>query len=89
MCLIMESYLIGNSIVRDIRSREFTTISPPGANWQNVIRYVKERANRLTNSIIYIHVGPVRFTRIHRMENMTEMQLVDRHIGTVDSIFQE
>ena len=89
MCFRMESYLIGNSIVKDIRSREFITISLPGANWQDIIRYVKERANRFTNSIIYIHVGPVRFTRIHRTENRKEMQLVNRNTGTVDSIFQE
>lgn len=79
----MKSYLIGNSLVRDIQGRGFTTVCLPGANWLDVYQYVKDRPNRFTNALIYIHIGPVRFTRMHRTENRREVQLITTHQGSV------
>ena len=81
----MRSFLIGNSIVRDIRGRGFTTISLSGANWNDIFDYVKDRRDYFSNSVIYIHIGPVRFTRMHRARHRREVQLLTNNLGTVES----
>ena len=75
----MNSYLIGNSLVRDIQGEGFTTVCLPGANWHDVYKYVRDRPDRFNYVFIYIHVGPVRFTRMHRTENRREVQLITNH----------
>ena len=79
----MQSYLIGNSLVRDIQGRGFTTVCLPSADWFHIYYYVKDRPETFNNCIVYIHIGPVRFTRMHRTENRREVQLITTHLGSV------
>lgn len=60
----MKTVVIGNSIVRELRDSSWQTICIPGADWVSVLRYIAENSRIFTNSITYIHVGPVRFTRL-------------------------
>lgn len=66
------------------------TISISGANWYDIIECVLERRDRFTNSLIYIHIGPVRFSElVFRMGGGTECRLRSEHtLSCVSSIFR-
>ena len=85
----MRAFLIGNSIVRDLNGRGFSTICLPGADWKEIIEYVKDRRTYFSYSIVYIHIGPVRFTRMHRTANRREVQLITNNVGTVEGIMED
>jgi len=61
---MLDTYVIGNSIVRELLNLLWETICLPGADWHEVIMYIWIRRERFRNSLIYIHIGPVRFTEI-------------------------
>jgi hypothetical protein len=77
-CYRMRAILIGNSIVRDIVDSSWETISLPGANWDDVQHYIMNHIRHFRNCLVYIHVGPVRFTRMHKTENRREIVLPHR-----------
>lgn len=86
-CFSMKNFLIGNSIVRDVVGSQWETICLPGVGWKQVIDYVLDRKERFRDSFVYIHVGPVRFSRLHRAANRREAQLLTTGVGTVRSNF--
>lgn len=85
----MHSYLIRNSLVRNVVSRSWSTICLPGANWEDIILHVLHNANEFRNSFLYILVGPVRFTRLHRTHGRKECVLNDVSVGTPKSVFRQ
>lgn len=72
----MKVIVIGNSIVRGLEDPTFETICLPGTNWYGILKYVTENIIHLSNSFIYIHIGPVRFTRLHQTSSRRECALV-------------
>lgn len=60
----MKAVVMGNSIVRGLIDSSWQTICIPGADWVRILRYIAENSMVFTNSLTYIHVGPVRFTRL-------------------------
>ena len=61
---VMKTFVIGNSIVRELQDSTFTTISIPGLNWTEALRFITSDWTRFRDSIIYIHIGPVRFSSL-------------------------
>jgi len=84
----MQTFLIGNSLVKDVVDTQWTTICLPGANWQEVIRYVFKHKRRFVQSFIYILIGPVRFSRLHRTQGRRECVLQEFRLSTPISIFR-
>lgn len=62
----MKTFLIGNSIVRELQDSSFTTISVPGLTWTKALRLIRSDVERFSDSIIYIHIGPVRFSHLEQ-----------------------
>lgn len=50
--------------------------------------YVIRRKEMFNDAFIYIHVGPVRFTRMHRTSRRREVQLITQNARTLEQIFQ-
>ena len=59
----MKDVFIGNSIVRGMNSRNWETICLPGADWQRISEYVLDHGHRLSYSRVYIHIGPVQYSK--------------------------
>lgn len=83
----MRSYVIGNSLVRGVDSSRWTTICLPGADWKEMLEYVSDNLGFLSNSYIYLHVGPVRFTHLHRTQNRREVALISRPVN-IHAVFE-
>jgi len=86
----MKTFLIGNSIVKNVRSMAFVTISLPSSKWLDICRFIVADLQRFNNAVIYVHVGPVEFTRIHRTRSRKECVLVvpgHRRLGDPFAIF--
>ena len=81
----MKTYVIGNSIVRELTDSGWTTICLPGADWSAIVHYVTLHRESLANSIIYVHIGPVRFTRL---TNRHECVLRSRYIDDPPTLFR-
>ena len=71
----MRLVIIGNSIVRDMRDSRWELVYLPGADWDEIMEYVLRHRRHLCNSFIYVHIGPVRFTRMHSTRNRREVVL--------------
>ena len=83
----MRAYIIGNSIVRGFHDSMFTTITIPGAGWHRLRQYILDNIEMLSNSFIYVHVGPVRFTRVHETAGRREVVLDERARETTEEIW--
>lgn len=81
------NFLIGNSIVRGVSSNAWHTISVPGYDWEDVALYIRRRRTYFRDSDVYIHVGPVRLTRLHRTQNRRECVLKCRHLSPPEQVF--
>ena len=91
MCLClcsMNTFLIGNSLVRNVVHDAWSTVCLPGAGWVDIILYILRDGHRFRNSFVYILVGPVRFTELHRMHGRRECVLSDFNVGTPKSVFR-
>lgn len=84
----MRTFLLGNSIVADVRDPQWTTICRPGENWEDLVHYVIRNRVRFINSFVYILIGPVRFTRLHRTRGRRECVLSDYAVGSPQSWFR-
>ena len=62
----MHTFVIGNSLVRNVVSHAWTTICLPCAVWNDIVLYVCHNRDRFNNAFIYILIGPVRFTSLDR-----------------------
>ena len=86
----MRTVVIGNSIVRGLLNPEWETVSLRGADWYDIITYVFNNSERFENSIIYIHIGPVRFSKLVGRSGRTECHLRSRRtLSNVGSIFRD
>jgi len=82
--------LIGNSITADLEQPSWKVITIPGANWETIKQYIMAHIDELMDAFIYVHVGPVRFTRLHRTNNRKEVALVTpRRMETPKEIWRE
>jgi len=85
----MRTVVIGNSIVRGLRDPSWETISIPGADWYDIIDILIQRRYEFRNAIIYIHIGPVRFTRLERLGSRRECRLRPyRELSNIEGIFE-
>ncbi len=74
--LVMNTFIVGNSIVRELQdSHGFTTISIPGLTWMSALRYVTSNIQRFSNSIVYVHIGPVRFSILSHSRSHNQCSL--------------
>ena len=80
----MRTYILGNSIVRGLEDPSWTTIRISGANWETLLSYVNNNQRRFSNSIIYFHIGPVRFSQ---MNSSRRCSLVTNSNVEPDSFF--
>ena len=78
VCCRMRIYIVGNSIVRGFTDNTFTTTVIPGAGWQRLKEYILNNIDQLRDGFVYVHVGPVRFTRVHQTNNRREVVLDER-----------
>ena len=78
----MRTFLLGNSLVAELNDPQWTTICRPGADWEQLANYVLSNRVRFTDSFVYILVGPVRFTRLHRTRGRRECVLSSFAVGT-------
>ena len=85
--LVMNTFVIGNSIVRELQDSTFTTISRPGLKWLDALTLITEDFSRFRSSIIYIHIGPVRFSRMSYSDNRRQCQL-ERDNMNLSDIFE-
>jgi hypothetical protein len=81
---------VGNSITRGLLDPDWETITISGANWYDIIEYVLERKDRFINSLVYVHIGPVRFSElVFRVGGGTECRLRAGHTRSqVSTIFR-
>lgn len=84
----MKTILIGNSLTRGLEDPMWEIVCLPGADWYDIIGYVISRKERFSNSFLYILVGPVRFTLMHKTEGRRECVLKETYIGSPNSIFR-
>ena len=84
----MRTFLLGNSLVAELNDPQWTTICRPGADWEQLANYVLSNRVRFTDSFVYILVGPVRFTRLHRTRGRRECVLSSFAVGTPLSWFR-
>ena len=77
--------MLDNSIVTEFNDSSWRTISIPGADWIDLLEHIFNNVNSFRDSITYLHIGPVRFTR---MTHDRECILIDRPYGTPKSILR-
>ena len=75
----MKAFLVGNSICNGLEQDGWTVIALPGADWLEVGKYILDRIHTFVDSFVYIHVGPVRFTKMERGRHRREVALVRPH----------
>ena len=72
----MKPILMGNSLVRGLRSESFSeVICLPGAPLDDMLKHVRERRPDIRNCQLYIVEGAIRFTRKVSTENRHEVVL--------------
>ena len=79
----MRVFVLGNSIVKELQDSSWSTISIPGADWDRLMQYVCDHPYTFRNSLVYLHIGPVRFTRLTRER---ECVLLQGTLGTPNNI---
>ena len=84
----MRTFVIGNSIVRGLMDPSWTTVCLPGADWSTVQRHIVSNLPGFSNSLIYIHIGPVRFTRIHKSPSRVECSMMTGEVGSPNTLFE-
>ena len=62
----MRVLILGNSITSNLNVTGATTKTIPGLDWQGAQNYLLENRETLRNTFVYVIVGPVRFTSLHR-----------------------
>ena len=80
--------LLGNSIVRGVDSSRWNTICFPGMDWNDLLLYIMDNLDFLRGKFIYLHIGPVHFSRLHCTENRKEAALLTRGLPDIPSIVQ-
>ena len=86
----MKTYVIGNSIVRGLLDPEWETVTLTGSDWYDIIIHVFENSGKYENSIIYIHIGPVRFSELVEKQGYSECRLRSRRtLSNVSTIFED
>jgi hypothetical protein len=82
----MRDILLGNSIVRGMEGREWETIVLPGIDWNDAAYWIMENIHLLRDSTIYIHVGPVPFSKKAFIGSVRQYTL-ERSSHNLDDIF--
>ena len=82
----MRNILLGNSIVRGMESTCWETIVLPGLGWQGIASWIIDHVPRLQNSVVYIHVGPLSFSR-RQFSNSMRQYVLDPAPHDVREIF--
>ena len=62
----MRFLILGNSITSNLRVTGATTETIPGLDWQGAQNYLLANRETLRNTVLYVIVGPVRFTSLHQ-----------------------
>ena len=71
----MKFLILGNSITYNLHVQGATTVSIPGLDWKGARKYILENQDSMKNTIVFIIVGPVRFTSLHK--NRKEVAFVE------------
>lgn len=82
----MKAIILGNSLVRDFRFQDIKVISISGLNWEKAMLTMMDRRVEFKGATVYIVVGPLRFTSMHRSRG--EVAFIDKQTSTVTQIFQ-
>ena len=62
----MRFLILINSITSNLRVTRATTETIPGLDWQGAQNYLLANRETLRNTVLYVIVGPVRFTSLHQ-----------------------
>ena len=61
-------------MVRDIKPAGFDEVKcMPGANWERILRHIHDNKNDFACSLVYVMIGPVRFTKMIRGDSLKEV----------------
>ena len=83
----MRTILLGNSLVRDMtRPRDWETISLPGIGLCGLSSWILDNLEQLRHSMIYIHVGPVVFSKRGDL-GQSRQYVLDRRSLNVEQVF--
>jgi hypothetical protein len=62
----MKSVILGNSIVSRVNVSNIRTVAIPGLDWERAQKWMIENRADLRDTYVYVMIGPVRFTRVHK-----------------------
>lgn len=81
----MHFTILGNSLVRNLVIPNVEVVCINGLNWDSAVEYMMEHRYKLREHYVFIVVGPVRFTSLHKSRR--EVVFRDTNIGTITEIF--
>lgn len=81
----MQFAILGNSIVRGVRVTGVTTYSINGLDWEGSVKYMISHRADFFNKIVFVVVGPLRFTTLHKSRN--EVVFKDTKLASISQIF--
>lgn len=94
----MKVVLMGNSMVRSLKPKGFDEIiCMPGASWESILNRVTTQHNYFERSLIYVMIGPVRFTKLVREKSQKEVvyntpqvhtDVIASHVRTLKQQYQ-
>lgn len=81
----MHSIVLGNSITRGMTVVGCRVVTIPGLDWKGANKYMLEHREELWNTVVYILIGPTRFTR--RTSERKEVVL-SKPVDTIPQMFR-
>ena len=81
----MNYIILGNSLVRNLAIPNVQVISINGLDWESAISYMINHRAQMRDHYVFIVVGPLRFTSLHRSRR--EVVFRDTNLRTVKQLF--
>ena len=81
----MKYVVLGNSLVRHLVIPDVEIISISGMDWEVSVKFLTEQRHRFVNSRVFILIGPLRFTAMHKSRK--EVAFKSTNLSTVQQLF--